>query len=273
MAPKVDEQDQVIDEVDESQPVVNENPEGTENAEDAGESSQPVQATQQQQPDYESKYRALEEQNRRYQERNSYLEQTARLLEQQSQRQYQQPPQQQQRGNELAPELADLDKTLDPLFQRRLAQSQQPVVETISRLYDEHDASRFEMYLMRNHPEVFDEEGGLDRTFQDVEVIRRQAAQTYGQWLSRVDAFLYAQGVRNVQTQAKSRKEKKTAQVQGEQRRVQSARAATSGISTVAPRKAPGAELTAIREKANRGERLKPDERAKLRDALVNVAF
>jgi len=260
--------------VEETQEVT-EAPEGTENDQVEVETSDASQATPQQQPDYESKVRALEEQNRRYQERNTYLEQTARLLEQQrqaGQQQYQQQPQQKQQ-EALSEELIQLDKTLDPLFSRRLSQVTQPVVDTISRLYDEQDASRFEMYLMRNHPEVFDEEGGLDRTFQDVEVVRRQAAQAYNQWLSRVDAFLYAQGIRGVQSQAKSRKDKKAAQAKGEQQRVQSTRAATSGVQGTAPQRPGGGEIQAIREKAHRGERLSSSEREKYRNAISNVTF
>lgn len=226
------------------------------------------------QVDYEGKIRALEEQYRRAEERNRYLEQTARLLDEDRQRlsrQYQQPSKQE--SNDLAPELLELDKTLDPLFAKRLQNVTQPLVDTVSRLYDEQDASRFEMYLMRNHPEVFDDEGGIDKVFQEVEAVRRSAAQGYNQWLSRVDAFLYAQGIRGVQSQAKSRKEKKSVQVREEAKRMQQVKAVGSSVQNTAPKKAPGAEMQAIREKAQRGERLTDAERAKYRDFVAGVTF
>jgi succinate dehydrogenase flavin-adding protein (antitoxin of CptAB toxin-antitoxin module) len=224
------------------------------------------------QVDYEGKIKALEEQYRRAEERNRYLEQTARLLDEDRRRlsqQYQQPA---PRESDLAPELMELDKTLDPLFSKRLQSVTQPLVDTVSRLYDEQDSSRFEMYLMRNHPEVFDDEGGIDKVFQEVEAVRRQAAQNYNQWLSRVDAFLYAQGIRGVQSQAKSRKEKKSVQVREEAKRMQQVKAVGSSVQN-ATKKAPGAEIQAIREKAQRGERLSDSERAKYRDFVAGVTF
>lgn len=244
------------------------NPDGAVDA-SAGADDSPSTA----QPDYEGRIRALEEQHRRAEERNRYLEQTTRLLEaerQQWQRQQSRPAAVEP---SLAPELLELDKTLDPIFAQRLKGVTQPLVDTVSRLYDEQDSSRFEMYLMRNHPEIFDEEGGLDRVFQEVESVRQRAAQAYNQWLSRVDAFLYAQGIHGVQTQAKTRKEKKTAQVREEAKRIQTVRAAGSGVQQVAPRKSPNAEIQSIREKANRGERLTDSERQKFKDFVGGVSF
>ncbi len=225
------------------------------------------------QVDYEGKIRSLEEQYRRAEERNRYLEQTARLLDEDRRRYQQQQQQPRQTDSGLAPELLELDKTLDPILKRRLETVFQPLVDTTSRLYDEQDASRFEMYLMRNHPEVFDEDGGIDKVFQEVEAIRRQAAQSYGQWLSRTDAFLYAQGIHGVQQQAKSRKEKKSVQVREEAKRMQQVRAAGSGQQQIAPKKSAGSEIQSIREKANRGERLTDSEREKYREFVSKATF
>jgi hypothetical protein len=261
----------------EETPESTEGTEGTENTEEVVEdSSTETQAPRQQQPDYEGRVRALEEQNRRFQERNQYLEQTARLLEQQRQQQYQPQPQTPRRPD-LAPELQELDRTLDPLLSRRLEdfgqRVAQPLTDTITRLYDDADSSKFEMYLMRNHPELFEQEGGLDRVFQDVDAVRRQAAQSYGQWLSRVDAFLYAQGIRDVQNRVKTRKEKKVTQVRDEAKRVQSVRAAGSGTGTPTSKKPMSSEISSIREKAQRGDRLTDAERAKYRDFVSGISF
>jgi hypothetical protein len=239
------------------------------NSDSSDDATPPVES----QSDYEGRIKALEEQYRRAEERNRYLEQTARLLaeERQQQQRYQQQQPSSQPG--LPPELMELDKTLDPLFSHRLKSVTEPMVNTISRLYDEQDAARFEMYLMRNHPDIFEEDGGIDKVFQDVEAVRRQAAQNYNQWLSRVDAFLYAQGIGSVQERAKSRKQKQSVQVREEAKRMQQVRAATSGQQVPAPRKQAGAEINSIREKAARGERLTDAERAKYRDFVAGVSF
>jgi hypothetical protein len=225
----------------------------------------------QQQPDYDGRIRALEERYQRAEQRNQYLEQTSRLLaeEREQYRRQQQQPQRQ----ELPQELEDLGKTLDPLFSRRLEGVTKPMVDTLSKIYDEQDSARFEMYLMRNHPEVFEEEGGLDKIFQEVEAVRRQAAQSYNQWLSRQDAFLYAQGIHGVQNQIKTRKEKKGSQAKEEAKRLQSVKAATSGTTAVAPKRTPNVEIQSIREKAARGQKLTPSEREKYREFISGVSF
>lgn len=223
--------------------------------------------------DYEGKIRGFEERLNRAEERNRYLEQTSRLLEEDRQNRHNQqqiPPKTQ---DDLSAELLDLDKTLDPIFSRRLKSVTQPLVDTVSRLYDEQDSSRFEMYLMRNHPDVFEEEGGMDKVFQEVEQVRQQAARNYNQWLSRVDAFLYAQGIRGVQDKYKSRKEKKSAQVHEEAKRLQSVKAAGSGVQNTQPRRSVGADIQSIREKAQRGERLTDAERSKYRDFIADQTF
>jgi hypothetical protein len=243
--------------------------EATETADETAEGAAPSPAPQ---VDYEGKIRALEERFARAEERNRYLEQTARLLEEDRQRNHQQQAPQKTEA-ELSAELLDLDKTLDPIFSKRLKSVTQPLVDTVSRLYDEQDSSRFEMYLMRNHPDVFEEEGGIDKIFQEVEQVRQQAARNYNQWLSRVDAFLYAQGIRGVQEKYKSRKEKKSVQVHEEAKRIQSVKAAGSGVPNTQPKKAVGNDIQAIREKAHRGERLSDQERAKYRDFIADQTF
>jgi hypothetical protein len=223
--------------------------------------------------DYEGKFRAYEERLTRAEERNRYLEQTARLLEEDRQNRQHQQQTPQKSDAELSAELLDLDKTLDPLFNKRLKGLTQPLVDTVSRLYDEQDSSRFEMYLMRNHPDVFEEEGGIDKVFQEVEQVRQQAARNYNQWLSRVDAFLYSQGIRGVQEKYKTRKEKKSAQVHDEAKRLQSVKAAGSGVPNVQPKKVVGSDIQAIRDKAQRGDRLTDVERTKYRDFIADQTF
>mgnify|MGYP001163221382 CR=1 FL=1 len=236
------------------------------------ETSEGAESSPAPQVDYEGKIRAFEERLNRAEERNRYLEQTARLLEQDRQN-YSRQQQPQKTDAELSAELLDLDKTLDPIFSKRLKGLTQPLVDTVSRMYDQQDAASFEMYLMRNNPDVFEEEGGLDKVFQEVESVRRQAAQQYGQYLTRADAFLYAQGVHGVQEQAKARKNKKSTQVTDEAKRLQSVKAAGSGTSNQSPRPKVGGEIQTIREKAQRGERLTDAERLKYRDFIAEKTF
>lgn len=223
--------------------------------------------------DYEGKIRSFEERLARAEDRNRYLEQTARLLEQDRQNYNRQQQQPQKTDAELSAELLDLDKTLDPIFSKRLKGLTQPLVDTVSKLYDQQDAASFEMYLMRHNPEVFEEEGGLDKVFQEVESVRRQAAQQYGQYLTRADAFLYAQGVHGVQEQAKARKTKRSTQVTDEAKRLQSVRAAGSGTPNQSSKPKVGGEIQTIREKAQRGERLTDSERVKYRDFIAGTTF
>jgi len=237
------------------------------------ETAEGVESPPTPQIDYEGKFRAYEERLTRAEERNRYLEQTARLLEEDRQNRSRQHQEPQKTNDDLSAELLDLDKTLDPIFSKRLKSVTQPLVDTVSRLYDEQDSSKFEMYLMRNHPEVFEEEGGIDKVFQEVETVRQQAARNYNQWLSRVDAFLYSQGIRGVQAQYKTRKEKKSVQVHDEAKRLQSVKAAGSGVQNTQPKKAIGGDIQAIREKATRGDRLSDAERAKYRDFIADQTF
>jgi len=237
------------------------------------ETAEGVESPPTPQVDYEGKFRAYEERLARAEERNRYLEQTTRLLEQDRENQHRQRQVPEKTDADLSAELLDLDKTLDPIFSKRLKSVTQPLVDTVSRLYDEQDSSKFEMYLMRNHPEVFDEEGGIDKVFQEVEQVRQQAARNYNQWLSRIDAFLYAQGIRGVQDKYKTRKEKKSTQVHDEAKRLQSVKAAGSGVPNVQPKKVVGNDIQAIREKAQRGDRLTDGERVKYRDFIADQTF
>src|SRR3990167_883469 len=104
-------------------------------AETVEESTEEVASPPTSQVDYEGKFRAFEERLARAEERNRYLEQTNRLLDEDRQRsqQHQTP---QKTDAELSAELLDLDKTLDPIFSKRLKSVTQPLVDTVSRLYE-----------------------------------------------------------------------------------------------------------------------------------------
>ncbi len=229
------------------------------------------ESSPQPQVDYEGKIKALEEQYERALERSRYLEQTARLQEEALKRVQQ--PRETPSGSSLSKEMEELDKTLEPLFERRLKAQTQPLLDSVSRMYDESDQTKFELYLMRNHPEVFEQDGGLNSVLQEVEGIRQRAAQQYGQWISRSDAFLFREGISGVREKVKTRAAKKTSQVREEAKRLQTVRATGSGTGAAPVKKDPGADIQNIRAKAGRGERLTDAERAKYKDFIADQAF
>jgi len=232
--------------------------------EDGGEGSPPTQVE-----DWSSKAQALEERLARQEERARYLEETNRLLAQQAQMAQRQPAQPEPG---LSSELQELDKTLDPLFNKRLRGQLEPLGQNIAGMMDGNDAMRFEMYLMRNHPDILDNEEGLNRVFQQVEQVRQQAANVYGKYLSRVDAFLYAQGLDSVKEKTKNRTQKKSVQVKEEAKRQLQVQAAKSGEGTPDARRPAGAAaVESILKRMRAGERVSSDDRAKVREHLANV--
>jgi hypothetical protein len=234
-----------------------------ENTPEGGEGSPPAQ-----QEDSASKLREYEEKLARQEERNRYLESTNQLLERFSQ-QRQAPVHQQE--SSLSPELTELDRTLDPLFSKRMKSQFDPVVQQQSQLIDSNDALRFEMYLMRHNSDVLDNEDAYNRTMQTVEQIRTQAAQVYGKYLSRVDAYLYAQGLEGVKEKGKSKQSKKATQVKEEAKRQLQIQATKSGEGQPETKRVAGADVDAIRRRMLAGERLTADEKAKFRAHLANA--
>ena len=225
-----------------------------------------------QEEDWQAKYRESEAQRVRQEERTRYLEQTNGVLErwaQQNQQRQQPAPQE----PSLSPELSELDKTLAPLFDRRLGGQLAPLHEMLAAQTDQADAIRFEMYLTRNNPDILDNEDAYNRTMQAVEQVRQQARQVYGKYLSRVDAFLYAQGLEGVKEKGKSRQTKKATQVKEEAKRQLQVQATKSGEGQPETKRVAGADIDSIRRRMLAGEKLTPDEKAKFRQHLANAKF
>lgn len=243
-----------------------EQPTAENTPEEGGEASPAPQVE-----DWQSKATALEERLARQEERSRYLEQTNRLLEMNT-RQYA-PRQEQEQQQTLSAELAELDKTLDPLFNKRIKGQLEPLGNNIAGLMDGNDALRFEMYLMRNHPDILDNEDGMNRVHQQVEQVRQQAAQVYGKYLSRVDAFLYAQGLEGVKEKSKARTAKKSTQVKEEAKRQLQVQAAKSGEGSPERKPAGAAGIESILKRMRAGDRTTPEERAKVREYLADAKF
>jgi succinate dehydrogenase flavin-adding protein (antitoxin of CptAB toxin-antitoxin module) len=236
----------------------------TENASDeleAGSSPTP-------QEDWQSKAIAAQEQLARQEERNRYLEQTTRLLEEHSRRQQAPAPQE----PSLSAELAELDKTLDPLFSKRMRSVTDPLQGTVANLMDGQDSLKFELYLSRENPELLADPEAFARMSNMVEQVRQQAAQVYGKYLSRTDAYLYAQGLETAAEKKKSRTTKKQAQVKEEAKRVLQNQATQGGVGSPEQRRVVGAAAAEqLMARLRRGERLTPEERAKVREHLANA--
>jgi hypothetical protein len=221
-----------------------------------------------QQEDWQGKLRAAEERAARQEERSRYLEENNRLLQEFTKRSQPQPQE-----ASLSPELSELDKTLEPLFNKRLRSVVDPLQQQLANALDGQDALKFEQFLSRNHPDVFESEDNLNRTFQQVEWVRQQAAQIYGKYLSRVDAFLYAQGIEGVKEKSKARQSKRQTQVKEEAKRQLQVQATQSGEGRADSKRAPGADIDAIRRRMMAGDKLTPDEKAKFRKHLENAKF
>jgi succinate dehydrogenase flavin-adding protein (antitoxin of CptAB toxin-antitoxin module) len=218
--------------------------------------------------DVGSRLSALEAQHTRAQEENAQLRETLRLTQQYL------TSQQQGKGNQnqeddLSPDLRELDKTLAPLYSKHLKTSLEPFVGTVSKLYDQNDAVHFQLFMQRNHPEMFVGEN-FDKISQVVDSVRQRAAQQQGSWVSRTDAFHYAEGSGML-------KSIKAQKVSGSAEKKRQAEKLAAGSGNDAPKakvpNKPDGEVAKIREKAHRGERLTAKERDIWRESLKNVEF
>ena len=95
----------------------------------------------------------------------------------------------------------------------------------------------------------------------------------YGKYLSRVDAFLYAQGLEGVREKSKTRASKKSRQVKEEAKRQLQVQAARSGEGSPDRKLSGAAGAEAILKRMRAGERVSPEERAKVREYLAGAQF
>lgn len=220
--------------------------------------------------DWQAKAREYEAKQARLEERNRYLEQQSQLLERFALQNRQQPPTQEP---SLSAEQAELDRLLDPVISRRFKNQLDPLGQQQAQIIDSNDAVKFELYLMRNNKEVLENEDSYARVMQGVEQIRQQAAQVYGKYLTRVDAYLYLKGMEGVKQAGEGRQVKRQAQVTEEAKRQLQKQAAQSGEGIADSRKPANADIDAIRRRMMAGEKLTPDEKAAFRKHLANAKF
>jgi len=221
--------------------------------------------------DYGKRLSALEEQLARQRERNEALERSLHLQDRFLESRQQETRQSSHEDDKLSEELAVLDRALDPVLGKRLKTVIDPINSNYNALREDNDSMRFEMFISRNHPELLEDEDAYNATMQQVEQIR-QAAQQRGMNVSRVDAFVFNEGIQGTKQKIQQRKQKRSSAQTAESRRSAEVAAATGTTgSAAAARPSAIAGIQAIRDKANRGERLTPDERVKLKEFVSNV--
>ena len=250
---------------------------GTENLEsDAGSAQNPDESQAGVSPasgtDTAAELAALRAQVERERDRNKFLEQSLqiqeRFLESRNGASATSKPTPQDVG--LDKELETLDKALDPLFQKRLKAVTEPLNQSFQAIVEDNDAMRFESFLTRNHPELLDDEDSYNATVQQVQQVR-DAARQRGINISRVDAFVFNQGLQGTKAKVAARKAKKTTAATQETRRQAETRAATATSASSEPRASANAGIQAIRQKAARGERLTESERAQYKSWVSDV--
>lgn len=186
----------------------------------------------------------------------------SRLLEQQGQG---------NKKNELSPELLELRKAIGPLLGEDIQSGLQPIIGTVSQLYDQNDAVSFQLQLQRENPDLLNEDS-FNRISQVVDEVRQRAVRTTGAWVSRSDAYKYAIG----DGKLKSGKAKKVETDKAEATRKKQQAAAQGTVSNSTEKGGTSgytAEIAKIRQKATAGVRLSDDERAKWRDSMGNGTF
>lgn len=261
----------MADEVVLDQPA-NLDPQGDQSAQNPVEQTAGEVSPAAPQEDLAGRLAALESQFQRERERNELLENSLRIqerfIQQREEGQRQAPVVAKDDG--WTPEHDVLDKALDPVLKKRLGSYVDPLAAQYQTVLDETDSLRFENYLQRNNPEILNDEDLYAQTMQQVEAVR-QAGRQRGMNITRMDAFVFNEGLQGAKRKGQERRQKRTTATATESRRTAEVAAAGIGTEPAAPRPSAMAGIQAIRDKANRGERLSQDERAKLRDFVGNV--
>jgi len=209
--------------------------------------------------------KAFEAQLDRQRQENEALRESvrlqSRLLEQQGQR---------QQPSTLSPELQELKKAIDPLLGEGIQSSMQPIIGTVSQLYEQNDAVSFQLQLQRENPELLTEEN-FDKISQVVDSVRQRAVQSNNTWLSRKDAYLYAKGAGMIKPLVK----KAVGASKAESQRLKQVAAAQGTVGQPSQKidSRALAEVDKIKAKASAGILLTDAERAKWRDSMGDGAF
>lgn len=222
--------------------------------------------------DLANRLAALEAQLERERERNNGNEQSLKIYERfLQQRDASQTPTAPAKSDDgWTPEHDILEKALDPVLKKRFGTYLDGFAQQNQSVLEETDALKFEMFLQRNNPEILADEDEFAKTMQQVEAVR-QAGRQRGMNVSRVDAFVFNEGLQGTKRKGMERKQKRTNALTTEARRQAEVSAASISTDPATPRASAIAGIQSIRQKAARGERLSPDEKKKLFDFAGNI--
>lgn len=215
----------------------------------------------------DSRLAALEDQLRRSNEDRETLRESLRLTQQLAE---------QTRPPKPTKQYSDEQKALKELglaFGDDIQGAMEPIVGTVSKLFDQNDAVQFQLDMSRNHPELMKGDT-YDKLAQAVESVRQQYARATGQYLPRSDAYKYAKGAGMLDKVLPATPLEEIDVTAEAKRKSEVKQAGTIKSSVKSKGNENGdAEIQKIREKAGRGERLTPKERARFRDYLGNRPF
>ena len=234
--------------------------EGESTTEESGEGATPSK--------FDSRLAALEDQLRRSNEDRETLRESLRLTQQLAEQTRPQKPQKQYTDEQKA--LKELGLT----FGDDIQDAMQPIVGTVSKLFDQNDAVQFQLDMSRRNPELMQGDA-FDKLSQAVETVRQQYARATGQYLPRMDAYKYAKGAGMLDSLAPAKPTGKAGTDNAELKRQNEVKQAGTIKASVKKVDAAngGVEIQKIREKAHRGERLTPQERAKFKSYLADKPF
>lgn len=216
---------------------------------------------------YGSRLTALEDQLRRSNEDRDTLRESLRLTQQLAEQTRPQKPVKQYSDEQKA--LKDLGLAFGDDIQGAM----EPIVGTVSRLFDQNDAVQFQLDMSRTHPELMKGDA-YDKLAQTVEQVRQQYARQTGQYLPRSDAYKYAKGagmLDKLMPDKAVKEDDDSAEIK-RQNQVKQAGNIKSSVKKGFNDDG-GADIQKIREKAQRGERLNPKERARFREFLSDKPF
>lgn len=212
----------------------------------------------------DSRLAALEDQLRRSNEDRDTLRESLRLTQQLAE-QARPAPQKTQK------QYTDEQKALKELglaFGDDIQGAMEPLVGTVTQLYDQNDAVKFQLDMSRQNPDLMKGET-YDKLAQAVETVRQQYARATGQYLPRMDAYKYAKGaglldkvlpVTPLEDRDPEEVKRQSEVKQAGKPKVSAKKGSVDG----------GADIQKIREKAQRGDRLTPKERVRFRDYLAS---
>lgn len=199
-------------------------------------------------------------------ERNEYLEKSLELEEKSKAR-----GRSSEEEEALSQDLQELERAMSPILDKRRKAELGPVLGAIAKTQEQLDAIGFKSFLRGERPDLEEDEGTMDRLNQEIAEVRQSASER-GSWLSREEAYYFAEGVRSRQENAANKSKRKKENEKTEKRRkIDSDLSSSEGRSS--RRRDSQADMQEILDKARRGQVLTDDEKKKRFEYLKNQQF